>query len=414
MVGGYRTCRNLAWRALLLACAGAILTGCVHTPSRDSATTYTAQHPAEPYPLIEQTTVATLDATLGPLASVPQQRTRPINVLAVNAGGADAAFMAGAVVGWTQSGTRPTFDVVTGTSGGALVGVFAFLGPKYDAHLQRLFTNLKTDDLLHVKPLRYLPRDRALASSEPLERLIAGEMTESLLADLREAHAQGRRLFIGTTKFETKRQVVWDIGAITSSNRPEARTLILKILVASSTWAGIMPPVEICHVDADGQACLEHHIDGGATAQAFMRFGPMPGWPDRGEPAPGWLAGSNLYMLAGGKLYATPQPAPDGFFGRILGGVSTLTGSLARADMHRLHTFCLSSGMRFHLLAVPEEYGGSRPNLLKLDPAESQKLFDFACQLTSAGPPWRHTPPGAEPGEEEPPRGALAVCGSCP
>jgi hypothetical protein len=297
--------------------------------------------------------------------------------------------------------------VVTGTSGGALVGAFAFLGPKYDPHLQRLFSNLATSDLLRVRPVRYLLRDGAIGSPEPLERVLEAEVNESFLADLREAHTQGRRLFVGTTNLDTKRQVIWDLGAIASSDRPEAAVLVRKILLASTTWAGMMPPVEF-QVEVDGRSCCEHHIDGGATAQAFVRFGPMPGWPNPEEPAPGWLAGSNLYVLAGGKLYRTPEPAPDRFFGRILAGVSCLTNSLARADMLRLHALCLSSGMRFHLLALPQDDPDRRPSLLQLDPAEMQRLFQVGYQLTATGPVWRRSPPGAELGEEEAPRGALA------
>jgi hypothetical protein len=391
----------------LYAVAVAILAGCSHTSRRATVPTYTAQYPAEPFPPVEQPAVASLDSTLGPLASTGQPRVKPVHVLAVCAGGADTAFMAGAIVGWTQSGTRPTFDVVTGMSGGALVGAFAFLGPKYDCHLQRLFTNLSTSDLLRIRPVRYLIRDGAIGSPEPLERLLEAEVNESFLADLREAHAQGRRLFIGTTNFDTKRLVVWDLGAIASSDRPDVATLVRKILLASVTWAGMMPPVEI-EVDVDGRRYCEHHIDGGATAQAFVRFGPTPGWPNPQEPAPGWLAGSNLYVLAGGKLYATPVPAPDRFFGRILSGISCLTNSLARADMYRLYALCLSSGMRFHLLAVPQDDPDTRPNLLKLNPAETQRMFQVGYRLTASGPNWRRTPPGAEPGEEEVPRGAVA------
>lgn len=370
--------------------------------------TYTAQYPAEPYPLVEQPTVAALDASLGPLANAPP-RTKPLNALTVCAGGADTSFMAGALVGWTQSGTRPTFDVVTGISGGATVAAFAYLGPKYDSHLQRLFTRLSTSDLIHVKPVRYLIRDRAIASPEPLERLLEAEITDEFMADVREAHSQGRRLFIGTTNFETKRQVVWDIGAIASSGRPGTAVLIRKIMLASSTWAGIMPPVEIT-VDECGRSCREYHIDGGATAQAFVCFGPTPGWPNPGEPAPGWLAGSNLYVLAGGKLFGTAQPAPERFAGRIMTGISCLTHSLARADMNRLYALCESSGMRFHLLAVPADDPDRRPNLLNLDPTQTQRMFELGYQLTSTGPAWRRTPPGAEPGEEVVPRGALPGC----
>ena len=41
---------------------------------------------------------------------------RPMNILAMSGGGKYGAFTAGALVGWTAAGTRPTFDVATGIS----------------------------------------------------------------------------------------------------------------------------------------------------------------------------------------------------------------------------------------------------------------------------------------------------------
>ena len=48
--------------------------------------------------------------------------------LAMSGGGADGAFAAGLLNGWTQSGKRPEFSVVTGVSIGALLAPYAFLG----------------------------------------------------------------------------------------------------------------------------------------------------------------------------------------------------------------------------------------------------------------------------------------------
>jgi len=76
-----------------------------------------------------------------PLGSVPQSRARiaaasirpgeRLEILALSGGGADGAFGAGVLRGWTESGNRPRFDIVTGVSTGALMSVFAFLGPRY-------------------------------------------------------------------------------------------------------------------------------------------------------------------------------------------------------------------------------------------------------------------------------------------
>ena len=62
---------------------------------------------------------------------------RPVvNFLALSGGGCDGAFGAGVLAGWTASGKRPEFDLVTGVSTGALTAPFAFLGPKYDEALK--------------------------------------------------------------------------------------------------------------------------------------------------------------------------------------------------------------------------------------------------------------------------------------
>ena len=59
--------------------------------------------------------------------------TGAASVLALSGGGANGAFGAGLLKGWTESGTRPVFKLVTGISTGALIAPFAFLGSGYDA-----------------------------------------------------------------------------------------------------------------------------------------------------------------------------------------------------------------------------------------------------------------------------------------
>jgi hypothetical protein len=49
------------------------------------------------------------------------------NFLAVSGGGSNGAFGAGVLFGWTASGKRPEFTVVTGVSTGSLIAPFAFM-----------------------------------------------------------------------------------------------------------------------------------------------------------------------------------------------------------------------------------------------------------------------------------------------
>src|SRR4051812_16797742 len=67
--------------------------------------------------------------------------------LCLSGGGSFGSFSAGVLCGWTETGQRPDFDVVTGVSTGALVGVLAFLGPEFDAELKRVYTSLGNQEI---------------------------------------------------------------------------------------------------------------------------------------------------------------------------------------------------------------------------------------------------------------------------
>ena len=74
---------------------------------------------------------------LSSLADLPEQQ-----LLAVSGGAENGAFGAGLLCGWSVQGTRPTFQLVTGVSTGALIAPFAFLGPEYDPQLRAVYTEL--------------------------------------------------------------------------------------------------------------------------------------------------------------------------------------------------------------------------------------------------------------------------------
>ena len=336
---------------------------------------------------------------------------RPLQILAVTGGITGVPFTGGVLVGWTKSGTRPPFDVVTGISGGALVGAFAFLGPKYDARLEQLILSVRTGDLIKIRPITCLLLDGAFGSAKPSERLLRTEINESFLADLRQAHAEGRRFFVGTMNMQTKQLVTWDVGAIASSGRPDADELVRKVLLAAVSWPGGFPPVEF-DVEINGHCYHELHADAGSASMAFVRFGALPGWPASGtSPRPGWLAGSDLYVLASRKLYCDPEPVPKHAVCRIMLSVSAIFEALTRADIARLYCFCAVSGMRFHMLALPEDYHGEPPSFKCLYPRGARQLYEIGHRMGASGHCWRHRPPGALPGEEAVPRDASLIRG---
>ena len=70
----------------------------------------------------------------------------PYRVLTLSGGGARGAYGAGVLSGWTDAGTRPEFDVVTGISTGALMATHAFLGSDYNDALG-IYVQVTNDDI---------------------------------------------------------------------------------------------------------------------------------------------------------------------------------------------------------------------------------------------------------------------------
>jgi hypothetical protein len=392
---------------LVLACLATF--GCKSSSSSNPIPARDAPLAQETYPAVQKPVSDSLAAALATPAEAPPASPKPLEVLAMSAGVAAAPYAAGVLVGWSESGTRPTFDVVTGISSGALLGAYAFLGPKYDPALERLIRTLTSADLVDVRPVRYFFRSGSFGSSAPAERLLRTEINDEFLADLRKAHAEGRRLFIGTTDLETKQLVIWDMGAIASSGRPDAGDLVRKVLLAAIAWPGLVPPVDF-NVEVNGHSYREQHFDGGAGAMAFVRFGPLAKWPAPDVTARhGWLKGSNLYVFACRKLYSDPTEAPTGAVSRTLAFLGATFESLTRADIAQLHSLCAASGMRFQLLIMPKEIREETLGMSNMFPKEASQLFDLGHQAGVGGPHWRLTPPGAEPGEEAVPRDATGI-----
>ena len=92
--------------------------------------------------------------------------------LALSTGGGDGAFGAGLLNGWSESGKRPEFSVVTGVSTGALMAPYAFVGSSQDAGLKRAYTEYNAGDIFED-----VKTPESLVDTWPLRRLIAKEVT---------------------------------------------------------------------------------------------------------------------------------------------------------------------------------------------------------------------------------------------
>ncbi|VTT99913.1 patatin-like phospholipase family protein : Uncharacterized protein OS=Yersinia similis GN=BF17_21090 PE=4 SV=1: Patatin [Gemmataceae bacterium] len=318
---------------------------------------------------------------------------RPINMLVMSGGGKYGAFTAGVLNGWTAAGDRPVFDVATGISSGAATAVLAFLGPKYDKRLAANFTNIQRSDLYKLEPLKALRYRTGLFSNAPLEERLEREITPEFLCDMRAAHAEGRRVYVGTVEVQSNRPTIWDITSIAASGRPDAPVLIRKILLAACSPPGGVRPVELC-AEVNGVRFKEMHCDAGNMLQAFVR-----------TPA-GIPPGSTAWVLSAGKYYRDPLKDAPKITTLLFGGVSNSLYALFRADLVKLYALCAVNRCEFRLMALPNDFVGSTSSFA-FDPAELERLYWIGYQQTSGKAEWRHAPPDTLPGEATPARTGL-------
>ena len=318
------------------------------------------------------------------------------NILIISGGGVFGAHPAGVLYGWTQAGTRPEFDVVTGISTGALIAVFAFIGPSVDCELRQAYTTVTDDDVYKRRRFPRFLLSESLADNTPLQRQIAYYATDDRIRQVAAEHHRGRRLYVGTSDLDLRRGIFWDLGAIAARDTPESRELFRKVILASAAIPGFFPPVRI-PVTVDGQRYVERHVDGGTTSSMF--FAPPYVPPEQRDTLPAtWLHGSNMYILVAGKMYPDPTPVKSRSIAIAGNAVSTIIYDQTRSDLHKLFLLSVFTGMNYHLSVMPKDVPAPIEST-SFKPEETRVMFDAGAEWARNHGKWRDSPPGNEPGE---------------
>ncbi len=196
--------------------------------------------------------------------------------LALSVGGANGAFGAGFLNGWSSTGKRPTFKVVTGVSTGALMAPFAFLGQFRDDALREFYTTTRSRDIFllgdFLSTLRQLLFGESIADTRPLAALIERHIDGDFPREIALAQRSGRRLYIGTVDLDSQRLIIWNVGLIATSGHPDALPLFRRVMLASAAIPVAFSPVFI-DVEAAGRRYDEMHVDGGVAAMVFYSGG---------------------------------------------------------------------------------------------------------------------------------------------
>lgn len=315
----------------------------------------------------------------------------PRHVLALSSGGLYGAYTTGFLAGWSKTGTRPEFDVVTGVSTGALIAPFAFLGPEFDGIATDLYTGVRAEDVFRIRAWVTIPFKDAVASSAPLRKLIESQITPAMLERVAAEHRKGRRLYVATTSLRTRRLTVWDVGAI--AGMPNGAELCRDVLLASCSVPGMLPPVNFAFPTPEGRMVNELHVDGGVTSQIFVPPQVFRAVEGDGPPVP-VVPGvnGNVYAVVAGKLFPDAGPVRR----RVLPILGATTESVVyascRAELGNMYGQARLAGMRFHLSSLRPDVQVNVETLISIDQDEMQKLYREG-ERDGLGLAWDFEPP---------------------
>lgn len=312
-------------------------------------------------------------------------------ILTLSGGGPNGAFGAGLLKGWTATGTRPVFKLVTGVSTGALMAPFAFLGPDYDAALQDFYTTNPTQNIFRrLSILPTLLGGEAFAETGPLRALIDEHVDEKLLAAVAAAHRAGRRLYVGTVNLDEQRFIVWNMGAIAASGQSTALDIFRKVMLASASIPVAFPPV-FFDVVANGERYDELHVDGAVGANVFLTGGVFSITETRARAgtAPGR---EDIFIIHNGQLLPRAAPTRRSLVGIAIRSFDGFARSGTVGDIFRIYAASLREGQGFHWITIPDSATLSGNEVF--DPVVMGTLFDLGVELGRKGPPWETLPPG--------------------
>jgi hypothetical protein len=368
-----------------------VLAACSAAPR----TPYTAAEQAAPVPNMADVRVfadvsqSTFIKGLCPQLVAAADRAAEPAYLALSGGGNGGAYGAGVLNGWTASGTRPEFILVSGVSTGAMIAPFAFLGSSYDGLLRELYTSGITESLITSPRLEGLLSGSGLSGNERLRELVARYVDERMLARIAAEYAKGRCLAIVTTDLDAQRAVVWGMGRIASYGSPAALKLFRDVLIASAAVPVVFPPVFI-DAEANGRTFREMHVDGGLTTPVFT----LPAAFLLSNVRPKRPVPLDIYVLINDEIYPEFEVVPESTFAIAGRSVSAMLKTETRFAILRTYEFAQANGLGFHVTYI----GADGPHCgAGFDAACMRRLYEYGYEQARSGRFWQTRPPTPVP-----------------
>jgi predicted acylesterase/phospholipase RssA len=301
-------------------------------------------------------------------------------MLFLSAGGSWGAWGAGVLYGWAEAGTRPAFEVVTGSSTGALLGVFAILGEAcptpgtscvtaMDDKMKQVYTTSKNADIYHPRSLLSVPYSDSINTLGPLRHLVKTTFTPAVVQQVGQIyHDSGRQLWVGTTNLDTGEFCNWNLSKLAWLGEYDR---FIDLLIASSANPGVFDPVIIDGaLHADGG--VRHQFFGGwvqgaVDAYSASRVGATVPTPDK----------PTAYAIVNGQMAVRRQCVTDHIATVVLRSSSILMNDALLGDLYQAKAKLDGALPKWDMFTtrVPADYV-LWPSPDKFVPADMLDLFD--------------------------------------
>jgi predicted acylesterase/phospholipase RssA len=328
-----------------------------------------------------------------------QAKPPVIDYLIISGGGDWGAFGASILKGWgkvpkSEPLARPTFDVVTGVSTGALIAPFAYLGD--DESIDRIVTLYRDpqSDWVQTRwPFYFLPNNISFAEVPGLEREVKKTVTPEMIARIADAGKDGRLLFVNTTDLDDASPQVFYLI-------PEARRAVLSgdlerfhsILLASSGIPGAFPYRVI-----DGAM----YVDGGVTSN--MIFGSRI--PEENRLPALWkrlypkvpMPKLRYWVIFNNQFQTPPTVVKARWFDIVSRSIELSTRSATLSSMRLLHLMAETARLKHdadievRIVAIPDDWTPPKPGTFVKETMNN--LAELGERMGADPTSWRTSPP---------------------
>ena len=315
---------------------------------------------------------------------------KTIDFLSISGGGDNGAFAAGVLNGWSAHGTRPTFNLVTGVSTGALIAPFAFLGPEYDATLRDVYTSITPERVYTSSGVLSALFGDSYADTSPLYRLISEHITPEVLKKIAYEYTYNHRwLIVATTDLDDGMPVAWNMGKIAAYGTTEALTLFRKILLASASIPAAFPPV-LFEVTLNGEPYQEMHVDGGASSQAFLY---APTLQKQVQQDPRYIKlPRRVFIIRNSRLEPERVITERRATSIAARSIGLLIYNQGLGDLYQMYLIAKTDGLQFNLAYIRRDF--DFPHQHEFDTEYVRALYQYGFDQAENGYPWRQAPPG--------------------